>query len=188
MQFSKHMRRFAVAAAIASTAIVIPAVALAASGGSPAAAQPAVSRCFSGNLTEWLGTPGNGAAGSTYYELEISNISHRTCTLYGFPGVSAERGGKQLGSAAGRDSSHRDALVTLTPDATAHVILQVTDVGNFGSSACHPEQAEALRVYAPGAYSSHLVPFMFEACAKSGPVYLHVSATVAGTGIPGYSF
>jgi len=29
-------------------------------------------------------------------------------------------------------------------------------------------------------------PFSFRGCAKRGPVYLHVSTTIAGTGIPGY--
>ena len=31
---------------------------------------------------------GNGAAGTIYYPLEFTNLSGRTCSLYGFPGVS----------------------------------------------------------------------------------------------------
>jgi Protein of unknown function (DUF4232) len=190
MQFTHHVRRLAVAAAIASTAIVIPAVALAASGSS--AAQPAsatASRCLTADLTDWLGVPGSQTAGSTYYELEISNISHRTCTLYGFPGVSAVRNARQLeGSPAGRVGGHAEDLLTLVPGSTVHVILQIADVYNFAPSACHPVQAFGLRVYAPGAYSWRLVGLTFEACSKRGPVFLHVSTTIAGTGIPGYSF
>lgn len=192
MQFTQHMRRLAVAVAIASTAIVIPAVALAAAGPSAAhsaTASAAASRCGTDDLSDWLGYPGSQAAGSTYYELEISNISHRTCTLYGFPGVSAVRNAQQQeGSAAARVGGHAENLLTLVPGSTVHVILQITDVYNFGLSACHPVQAFGLRVYAPGAYSWRLVGLTFEACSKRGPVFLHVSTTIAGTGIPGYSF
>jgi hypothetical protein len=180
-------RRIVAAAAIASAAVLLPAVALAASG-SPAAAQaPAVSRCLNSQLTDWMGVPGNGAAGSIYYELEISNISGRTCTLYGYPGVSALSNGHQLGSAAGRNPSHRDTLVTLRPGATAHVILRIIDVGVFSTSSCRPTQAFALRVYAPGAFHPNVAPFSFEACSRPGPIYLYVTAAIAGTGVPGYS-
>jgi Protein of unknown function (DUF4232) len=187
MQFTQHLRRLAVAAAITSTAIVIPAVALAAAG--PSAPQSATaSRCVTADLTDWLGYPGSQAAGSTYYQLEISNISHRTCTLYGFPGVSAVRNAQQQeGSPAGRAGGHAEDLLTVVPGSTVHVILQITDVYNFGLSACHPVQAFGLRVYAPGAYSWHLAGLTFEACSRCGPVFLHVSTTIAGTGIPGYS-
>ena len=41
---------------------------------SPAAAH----RCSVVALTVWLGTPGNGTAGSTVYDLEFSNTSKST--------------------------------------------------------------------------------------------------------------
>jgi Protein of unknown function (DUF4232) len=188
MSLTHHARRIAAAAAIAGAALVLPAVALAASSGAAAPAAAATGRCQTADLTDWLGFPASQTAGSTYYELEISNISHHACTLYGFAGVSAVRGGHQLGSAAGRDDVHPDRLLTLAPGGTVHAILQITDVYNFSPSSCRPEQAVALRVYAPGDYHSHLVPLTFTGCAKSGPVYLHVTTTLAGAGIPGYSF
>jgi hypothetical protein len=40
--------------------------------------------------------------------------------------------------------------------------------------------AAGLRVYPPGQTASELVPYPFEACARSGPVYLHVEAVQAG--------
>jgi hypothetical protein len=184
-----RLRRGMVATAIASAAILLPAVALASSGsGSTAAARAAAHRCYSGELTVWLGSPGNGAAGSTYYDLELSNTSASTCTLFGFPGVSANSGGRQLGSAAARDHSRPSALVTLRPGGTSHVFLQITDVGNYPLAACKKVGADFLRVYAPGAYSSINMPFQggFEACSRRGPVYLHVTAVIPGPGIPGY--
>jgi hypothetical protein len=189
MRLTHHTRRLAATIAIAGSAVLLPAVALAASSAQAAPQAPAqVSRCHAGQLTDWIGIPGNGTAGSTYYQLEISNISGSTCTLYGYPGVSAWRAGQQLGSAAARNPVHPDSLLTLTPGSTVHVILQITDVGVYSPSSCQPKQAFALRVYAPGDYNSHLVPMTFEACAKHGPIFLHVTTTLAGTGIPGYSF
>jgi Domain of unknown function (DUF4232) len=179
-----------VGAAIACAAVLLPAVALASSGtaGSSAASKTAAaSRCTRGDLTAWLGEPGDGTAGSTYYQLELSNISHRTCTLYGFPGVSALSGGKQLGTAAKRSAGDPERIVTLAPRATTHVVLQITDTGVYSPSACKPATAQSLRVYPPGAYNSIVVPFSFRACAKHGPVVLHVTPVLAGTGIPGYS-
>ena len=87
----------------------------------PAAA--AAPRCSTSDLTAWIGVPGDGAAGTTAYQLELSNTSHHTCTLTGFPGVSAVGlGGHRLGRAAGRDHSDPTRLVTLRRGATAHVV------------------------------------------------------------------
>jgi hypothetical protein len=182
------LRRTITATAIASAAILLPAVALASSGSPGSAANTAsVGRCLRSQLTAWVGFPGEGTAGSNYYALEISNVSSQTCTLYGFPGVSAVKpGGGQMGSAAGRAIGYSEGVVTLAPYQTAHVDLQITDVYNFPPSTCHPTTAVALRVYAAGDYSSMLIPFSFKACAKSGPIFLHVSPTFANTGIPGY--
>jgi hypothetical protein len=182
------LRRTTAAIAMTGAAVLIPAIALA-SPGRPAAAdgRVAAARCHTGSLTDWIGLPGDGTAGSTYYMLEISNTSHATCSLYGFPGVSAvSAGGHQAGSAAGRASYLTERPLTLTPDATVHAVLQITDVSNFTAAACHPVSADGLRVYAPGAFSSQVIPFSFRGCAKRGPVYLHISTTVGGTGIPGF--
>jgi Protein of unknown function (DUF4232) len=185
MYLTKHARRLAAAVAIAGSAILLPAVALASSGGS--AAPAATGRCLTNQVTDWLGIPADDTAGSSYYQLEISNISHRTCTLYGFPGVSAWSDGHQAGSAAARTPGHPEDLLTLTPDATVHAILQVVDVGVYNPASCHPTQVFALKVYAPGDYGWHLVPLTFDACAKHGPIFLSVTTTLKGAGIPRYS-
>ena len=191
---TRAARRGLAALALTAAAAVIPTAALAASG-SPArpgrsarsASAAALPRCGTGSLTAWLGIPGNGYAGGADYQLELSNTSGHTCTLYGFPGVSALAGGHQLGSAAGRDHADSTRLVTLGRGATAHAVLQIADVADFPSSSCGQTTAVALRVYPPGATRSLQVPFRFRACGKTGPVYLHVRTTVAGAGIPGFS-
>jgi hypothetical protein len=188
MTLISRLRRGIIAASIGVAAVAVPSVALASSAGTATAAHvTAVHRCYQDELRAWVGLPGSGAAGSTYYELELSNVSDQGCTLYGYPGASALSSGHQDGSPAARTPSHPKTLVYLGPGATSHVILQITDVYNFSASVCQPVTANALRVYAPGDYDSLLIPFSFTACAKSGPVYLHVSTTIPGTGIPGYS-
>jgi hypothetical protein len=188
----RRVRRGIAATAIASTAVLLPAIALASPGSSAAPTNTAIPaaahRCYASELTVWLGSPGNGTAGATYYDLEISNTSRATCTLYGYPGVSADSGGRQLGSAAGRDHTRPSTLLTLRPGGTAHAFLEITEVGNYSPSACKPVNAQLLRVYAPGDYNSLNMPFQgsFGACRRRGPVYLHVTALIAGTGIPGY--
>jgi len=191
---TKSPRRMIMTAAVAGAAILLPAVALASSAGSDSAATGtrahavATPQCARSWLTSWIGLPGGLAAGSAYYQLEISNVNGPTCTLYGFPGVSAlGRGGKQLGSAAGRENGQEEFTVTLHHYQTAHVELQIVDVANFPSASCHPATADTLRVYAPGDYSAMRFPFSLRACARKGPVYMHVSTTISGTGIPGYS-
>jgi hypothetical protein len=115
-------------------------------------------------------------------------VSGSPCTLFGFPGVSALGTlGHQLGSPAGRDHADPTRLVTLRRGQTAHVLLQITDVGVFPPSACQPANAAELKVYPPNDVTALRIPFQFRACRASGPVYLHVRTTVPGTGIPGFS-
>jgi hypothetical protein len=153
----------------------------------PSAAAPAPA-CTTANLDVWLNTTGNGAAGSSYYNLNMTNLSAHSCTLYGYPGVSAiTQTGIQLGSSAGRNAEHAPAHITLTSGRTARgfestshntatAILQITVAENFPSATCSPITAAGLRVYPPNQKESTVVPFPYVACAKTGPVFLHVEA------------
>jgi hypothetical protein len=192
---TRAARRGLAALALTAAAVAIPTTALAASGSpaKPTAAARAAAaaippRCGTAALTAWLGIPGDGFAGGVAYQLELSNTSNHTCSLYGFPGVSAlAPGGHQLGRAANRSHAEPNRLVTLGRGATAHAELQIADVTAFPSSSCGKTTAVALRVYPPGATRSLGIPLTFQACGKSGPVYLHVGTTEDGTGIPGFS-
>ena len=186
IRISRKQWRMAVAG-IACAAILTPATALAAPG-HPAARAAATPACATSDLRVWLGVPGQGALGTTAYQLELSDISRHTCTLFGFPGVSAvAAGGQQLGSPATRDHFDPTRLVTLRRGATAHVFLRITNVAFLPPAACHPADAIGLKVFPPGQRTATVVSFPFRACAKKGPVFLIVRTTVAGTGIPGFS-
>jgi hypothetical protein len=145
--------------------------------------------CTTANLDVWLNTQGSGAAGSSYYSLNFTNLSAHTCTLDGYPGVSGvTQAGIQIGSAAGRDAEHAPAVITLTSAKTANgfnddtarssatVVLQITVAENFPTATCAPVTAAGLRVYPPGQKESTVVPYPFVACGKGGPRYLHVEA------------
>jgi hypothetical protein len=191
------LRPVLTAAAAVSAAILVPTIALASSGSVAAPSRSAANttavasgsgRCLRSQLVAWLGIPRTGFSNEkNFYDLEISNISSSTCTLYGYPGVSAVNAkGKQLGNAAFRDGGF-EALVTLAPGDTAHALLFIDYKGDVPASQCHPTVAYGLRVYAPGDYSSMVFPFSFPACAKRGVSYLDISTTVTNTGIPGDS-
>lgn len=133
--------------------------------------------CGTSGLVVWLNTKGDHAAGSTYYKLELTNLSGRACTLRGYPGVSGVNlAGRRLGSPAARNPTHPARLVTLASGASATAVLQVVDAHNFPRAVCRPATAAGLRVYPPGQTASKLVPFPFLACGRSGPLYLHVEA------------
>ena len=171
--------------ALAIGAIALPAVALAASGSSAGhAAAAAAPQCRAAQLEIWY-APSGAAAGTAYYQLELSNVSARTCTVYGFPGVSAVAG-RQLGSPAQRNRAHPIDHVTLPPGATAHTVLQIADVWNFTPSQCKPATATALRVYPPDQLSAAEIPFSFRACSAKGPIFLSVEPIQPGVGVPGY--
>ncbi len=181
--------RLAGSAASALAAVLIPAAALGAAaptagpdtvtgpGASLAPAAASTPKCATSGLVVWLGTQGNGAAGSIFYTLEFTNLSGHACTVSGFPGVSAvDLAGHQLGSPASRDTAHTPHTVTLAAGATATAVLRIIQAGNFPSSACHQVTASGLRVFPPNLTTSKVVPFPFYACSRTGPVYLTVRA------------
>jgi hypothetical protein len=158
-----------------------------------AGAATAVPRCTTGDLDVWLNTSGNGAAGSSYYNLEFTNLSSHSCVISGYPGVSAVGfSGQQLGIAAGHNAQHAVSTITLSSGSanagsqgfqtgnTATVVLQITEAGNYSPSACHAVVAEGLRVYPPDQTASKIVPYPFVACSKRGPLILHVEAIQKG--------
>ena len=142
-------------------------------------------KCTTSGLVVWLGLgEGGAAAGSTYYPLELTNVSGHRCRLFGFPGVSAVTD-HQLGSPAQRNRARPTSTVNLLPGATAHTVLQISNVANFPASKCKPADASGLRVYPPNQRSAAEIPFGFRACSVKGPIFLSVEPVQPGIGIPG---
>jgi len=143
-------------------------------------------KCATSNLAVWLGVGGGGAAaGSTYYPIEFTNVSGTTCDLYGYPGVSAFNG-HQVGSPAQRNAAVSPQTVTLAPGATAHAVLQITDVANYPPSTCKPATADSIKVYPPDQFDAAYIPYALRACAATGVKWMSVEAVQPGIGIPGH--
>jgi hypothetical protein len=163
-----------VSTAALSPASVAPAPAPVAAAASAHAA--AASRCATSGLVMWLNAEGAGTAGSFFYKLEFANLSGRTCTLMGYPVVSAvDLRGRRVGSSAKREVTQKPRTVTLAPLAQATAIVRVTDVGALPAS-CHPRTAAGFRVFAPGQTVSKVVPFPFQTCASASLSAISVRA------------
>jgi hypothetical protein len=111
-----------------------------------------------------------GAAGSVFAPLVLTNVGSRTCELRGFPGVSYVAGddGHQVGPAAAMSGS-RGAEVVLKPGAAATAPLQLVNVANFDAAACSPTPVRGLRVYPPGDTTSLYVERPGTGCAITPP-------------------
>jgi hypothetical protein len=190
-RFASVPRRLTAVAALAFAAALVPVAAFAATSTSHHATA-SVPGCATSGLVVWLDVPpGNDYAGGAYYYLEFTNQSGHTCTLRGYPGVSAvSLSGRQLGSPAGWGAP-ATSTVTLANGATAQSKLQIEDTGVFGSS-CVANQpppgqpgilptAAGLRVYPPNQTAAKVVPYPLRACAHTGPVYIGASPVTPTT-------
>jgi hypothetical protein len=186
-------RRLAVGAAITCAAIVVPAAALATSAGQAAPGHPAsagaVTRCVNarpalrGGAFVWSANPGDGYAGGVSYELEITNVGTRACSLRGTPAMAAVLGNGHLAGGKPVPGSAKGRLIVLAPRATAHVGLTVVEAGAICS---HPVTA-SITLYLPGQSRSQSTSMSAQVCSgMRGGGVLRASAIAAGTGIPLY--
>lgn len=134
----------------------------------PSGPAPCATASLSGSLTG-----ANGAAGSTYYQLVLTNTGTATCVVEGYPGVSFVYGtqGMQVGAPAARTPG-TVTPVTLAPGASAHATLQITEAANY--SHCGMTATDGLRVYPPNQQTALLIDHNDEACADTNDVTLHV--------------
>jgi hypothetical protein len=183
--FPTTARRVIAVAAAAVAGLAISTAAYAATSSSTASTTAAATpMCTAFDLGVWLAVDqGNGAAGTIYYPLEFTNLSGHTCSLFGYPGVSAVGpNGVQLGSPAGWGSRAGARTVNLAPGATAHTILAYHDAAVSTEPGCDPVYtARLLRVYAPDQYQATYAAFSFEVCSHAGPIYMNITEPI----IPG---
>ncbi len=166
-------------AASASAAAGTPATPAASASPTVAGAAPA---CPTRSLGLKLGLA-QGAAGSTYQVIDFTNISHATCTLYGYPGVSLA-GGKpvtQIGLPAAESHATARKLVTLSPGAVANAVLQIAQAVNFPAAKCGLVTAHYLQIYPPNQTTSVYLHYTSQTCAKKVRV-LTVSVVQPGSG------
>ena len=152
--------------------IVSALVAIAAVLGTPSIGAT-IPSCTTSSLVLWAGD-GEGAAGSIYRTLELTNQSGHACVLFGYPGVSAvDLHGCALGMPASQAPGRR-VRVALQNGATARATLRIAQAANFPAATCNRTAAAGIRMYPPGQAASKTVPFPFDACTRRGPVYLSI--------------
>jgi hypothetical protein len=170
-------RAIAIAAAAVAGLAISTAAYAATSSGTASTSAAFIPRCTASDLGVWLAVgQGNGAAGTIYYPLELTNLSHHTCYLFGYPGVSAlDRNGHQLGSPAQWGSLRGAHIVNVAPGATAHTLLAYHDAVVTTEPGCHPVNSAAnLRIFPPGQRSATFAAFSFQACSHAGPIWMNI--------------
>jgi hypothetical protein len=165
----------------AAVAVAVAGVGLAAIGGAAAQAAPApgasasVNQCFTRQLSGSL-KDGSGAAGSTYYNLTLKNISKHTCKIGGFAGVSYRNAkGQEVGAAATREGSAH-GFVTLQPGQSAKAQFREVDPLDWPASTCHLEKTTGLRVYPPNQRVRLVIKQKGEACSNTSLTQLTIEA------------
>lgn len=148
-------------ASVSTAAPTAPSVA-------PASSAP-IASCATSALKGSLG-PEQGAAGSVYAPLVLTNVGPRACELRGFPGVSYVAGddGHQVGPAAVMEGA-RGAEVVLKPGTAAAAQLRLVNVANFDPAVCRPTPVRGLRVYPPGDAASLYIQHPGTGCAGTPP-------------------
>ncbi len=118
----------------------------------------------------------NATAGTTFYPLKFVNKSKTSCTLRGYPGVSAvNKSGKQIGNAAKRITSKFRTL-TVKPGKQQSSSIGIVDTGNFTSARCKPVTAAGLKVFPPNAATAVTLKKKFKTCSSKSSTSLQVKA------------
>jgi hypothetical protein len=125
-----------------------------------------VKSCLTRNLKVSLGPP-NGTAGTTFYPLQFLNAGTTSCTLKGYPGVSAvTSSGQQIGSPASRNNT-KFQTVTLAPGKQASASVGIVDTGNFSPTACAPVTAAGLKIFPPNQSKPVTIKKKFSTCSST---------------------
>lgn len=129
-------------------------------GGAPA--------CPTRYLSAKIG-PSGGAAGSVYTNIDFTNISNTTCTLYGYPGVVLAGGTpvSPIGQSAAENPATPRRLVTLAPGAIASALLRIVQAADYPTARCHPTKATYLQIIPPNQRTPIFLPYAGTACASA---------------------
>jgi hypothetical protein len=119
-----------------------------------AAQAPPATRCHSSELRASIG-PDHPGAGQENFAVILVNGSHRTCTVYGFPGVAfVNSAGEAVTPDPERTTGQEQRIVTLAPGASAWSALVFTNPAISGVTTVTPaavlvtppDETESIRV------------------------------------------
>jgi len=121
------------------------------------------STCRSADLSASI-QHAQGAAGTFYYPVELTNQSAHACTLRGYPTVSVvDAGGSRLGLLAGRAPLTTPVAAHLSPGASATTVIAWSDVLNECDAHVH---ASGFRIQLPGQPGQHYVAQSLQVCVE----------------------
>jgi Protein of unknown function (DUF4232) len=135
-----------------------------------ASATTSLTPCTAADLGVWVEADWmEGAMGIVYMPLEFTNLSGHTCTLRGFPHVSAiGRDGNRLGNSAAPQQPGRAQTVRLAPGETGYAMLEYSDVMAGNCPPADRATGFELRVYPPGQHQSNRALWDFGTCSARG--------------------
>lgn len=133
--------------------------------------------CRPSDLVVWQGTgyPGGAAAGTSYGNLAVTNLSERPCKLSGTPHmVAVDLSGRPVGPPVGRsrsmptpDGGPPIRVARLGAHGSALFTFAVGEVLNYGTHGCEYEYAAGFDVTLPGSSRSQYVPAPVRRCLHS---------------------
>ncbi|MEU4800929.1 DUF4232 domain-containing protein [Actinosynnema sp. NPDC023587] len=151
------MRRLVGVVAVGAALLGTAGTATAQSGAGAPSGHHAAATCESVDLGIAFGRV-EGAAGTVYREVLLTNRGLAPCVTRGFPGVSyVDSSGDQVGPAADRDGA-RGPQVTLAHGATAVAVVGSANVDNFDPAVCRKTPVWGLRVFPPDATAPLYLP------------------------------
>jgi hypothetical protein len=141
---------------------------------------PQQTTCTTANLKASLGEA-DGAMGSTYTPVIITNTGTTPCTTGGFGGVSYVGGeaGVQIGAAAVRDKTTPVTKIVLAPGKSAVAQLQEGTAENYPAATCQPAKAQGLKIIPPNQTEPLFVKHRTTACQNTTVQLLHLQAYTA---------
>ena len=130
------------------------------------------SACTSASLRVGM-SRGEGAAGSVYYVVRLTNTSAGPCRTGGFGGVSLVHAatGDPVGAPADRVARASAKRLTLPPGGAATATLQLSQAGDYPAASCHPTPTAGFRIYPPDQTRSSFVARPTTGC-RSATVHL----------------
>jgi hypothetical protein len=158
------------AAASADPTTEVPTTEAASPSRTSATGSNSTTRCHTADLKVTIAPDeGGGAAGTEFEAVVFTNKSTRTCTLYGYPGVSFVTGdnGTQVNDAFTRTDGEKK-IISLAPGAAAHASIGLPSVANFAAATCKPVPIRGFRVYPPDETAAVFVSAAQQACSTKG--------------------
>lgn len=123
--------------------------------------------CTPQNLSMKMGSS-EGAAGTLYHHVIVTNRALQSCTITGYPTVFLTgKNGSILGQGAGINPLYPPATTRLASKGSAYAVVNIPNAGNFDTGACTTVSTR-LQLYVPSSTTPLDVPFSAANCPGFG--------------------